>query len=170
MSLANYLSVLMNKINSLNLLFGLGFALTAAFPVVAAPPPSGSTVTVYNCTSNSQIYIKSYNSNDKIQSVAYSTSATIKGIPATANGGLSPSSITVNCATSDGCILEAPAPSTSFRLLGANSGGAISGSIGLYHPNVIGTPTGESPDMLQFELLNGNQCTCRTPTYPNSCN
>jgi hypothetical protein len=168
MSLANYISVLMNKINSLNLLFGLGFALTAAFPAVAAPPPSGSTVTVYNCTSYA-ISIKSYNSNDKIQSVPYSTSATIKAIPATATGGLSPSSTTVNCATSDGCILEAP--STSFGLLGANSGGAISGSIGLYHPNVIGTPTGESPNMLQFQtLVNGNQCTCRTPTYPNSCN
>jgi hypothetical protein len=169
MSLANHLSILMNKINSLNLLFGLGFALTAAFPVVAAPPPSGSTVTVYNCTSNSQVYIKSYNSNDKSLAVAYYTSSTIKGIPATATGGLSPSSITVNCATSNGCILEAPSP--VFGALGAASGVAVSGSIGVYHPNVIGGVNGESPNMFQFEpVVNGNQCTCRTPTYPNSCN
>jgi hypothetical protein len=109
------------QVNRLGLVLALGVALLAA-PASAAKPPAASSVTVYNCivapttpvqcgsnelcAGHLHVTFSSYNSNDPVKTFAYDTSPYLDSRP---SATASPSSFTLSCATSDGCVIKGAA-------------------------------------------------------------
>ena len=109
------------QVNALSLVLALGVVLFAV-PGFAAKPPAASSVTVYNCVvapttpvqcgSNEvcaghlHVTFSSYNSNDPVRTIAYDTSSYLDSRPSST---ASPSSVTLSCATSDGCVIKGAA-------------------------------------------------------------
>jgi hypothetical protein len=108
------------QVNRLGLVLALGVALHAA-PAYAAKPPAASSVTVYNCivapttpvpcgsefcAGHLHVTFSSYNSNDPVRTIAYDTSSYLDSRPSST---ASPSSVTLSCATSDGCVIKGAA-------------------------------------------------------------
>ena len=114
----NPVSARKKTVHLLSMALALGVALFAA-PGSAAPPPAASSVTVFNCLIASTTPVpcggsgqlcpghlyatfSSYNSNDPVRTVSYDTSAYIASRPSST---ASPSSTTLSCATSNGCVI-----------------------------------------------------------------
>jgi len=114
----NPVSARKKPVHLLSMALALGVALFAA-PGSAAPPPAASSVTIYNCLiapttpvpcggsgqtcpGHLNVTFSSYNSNDPVRTVSYDTSAYIASRPSST---ASPSSTTLSCATSNGCVI-----------------------------------------------------------------
>ena len=115
----NPVSARKKPVHLLGMALALGVALFAA-PGSAAPPPAASSVTVFNClvapttpvpcgaggelcAGHLHVTFSSYNSNDPVQTFAYETSPYLDS---RASSTASPSSTTLHCATSDGCLIK----------------------------------------------------------------
>ena len=114
----NPVSARKKPVHLLSMALALGVALFAS-PGSAAPPPAASSVTVYNClvlpttpvdcgggqlcAAHLNVTFSSFNSNDITQTIPYGTSPYIAS---RASSTASPSSATLQCATSDGCVIE----------------------------------------------------------------
>jgi hypothetical protein len=114
----NPISARKKPVHLLSMALALGVALFAA-PGSAAPPPAASSVTVFNClvapttpvpcgsgelcAGHLHVTFSSYNSNDTVQTIAYETSPYLDS---RASSTASPSSTTLSCATSDGCLIK----------------------------------------------------------------
>ena len=115
---ANPVSARKKTVHLLSMALALGVALFAA-PGSAAPPPAASSVTVFNCLIASttsvpcggsgqtcpghlNVTFSSFNSNDITQTIPYGTSPYIASRPSST---ASPSSTTLSCATSNGCVI-----------------------------------------------------------------
>lgn len=115
----NPVSARKKPVHLLSMALALGAALFAA-PGSAAPPPAASSVMVFNCLiapttpvicdalgdlcyGHLNVSFSSYNSNDIVQTIAYETAS---DIGSRASSTASPSSTTLSCATSDGCVIH----------------------------------------------------------------
>ena len=113
----NPVSARKKPVHLLSMALALGVALFAS-PGSAAPPPAASSVTVYNClvlpttpvdcgggqlcAAHLNVTFSSFNSNDITQTIPYGTSPYIASRPSST---ASPSSTTLSCATSNGCVI-----------------------------------------------------------------
>jgi hypothetical protein len=125
----NPVSTPRKQVNVLSLVLALGVALFAA-PGSAAPPPAASSVTVYNCIvadstkdKHLTVLFSSYDSTDGVKRIGYESSnldsrpgvwkldpGTDPTRPtSTWSSTASPSSVTLRCATSDGCVIRGQA-------------------------------------------------------------
>ena len=118
MCYTNPVSALRKPVTSLSLVLALGVALFTA-PGSAAPPPAASSVTVYNClvapttpvpcgsgelcAGHLHVTFSSFDSTDAVKRVAYEHSNNIDSRP---SATATPSSATLRCATSDGCVIK----------------------------------------------------------------
>ena len=137
----NPVSARKKPVHLLSMASALGAALFAA-PGSAAPPPAASSVMVFNCliapttpvpcgsgelcAGHLHVGFSSYNSNDPVLKIAYETSG---DLDSRASSTASPSSATLHCATSDGCVIKGATEACGSAGTSANSCGLDAESI-----------------------------------------